>query len=210
VTGHVDWADVERRHWRWNALAMAGVVLTLAAWLSLLRQPWPGWISWAWLAVLALFGVGQLLVSRFHPGRRAKTTEGFRAAHALRHHLDPGPGARERADRVAAWTLAMRWLPWWLFLLIPLGALLAAEWSRPARTVPAAVVVVASFTALALLSRRSRSDARRWVDRPPGPERTVELSAADRRRRRLLLALLIGLLVLALVLVVVVVLVALG
>jgi hypothetical protein len=93
--------------------------------------------------------------------------------HAVQQHLDPGPGLRERADR-----LARRWSGggWYRFAfpLIAVPLLFDGRWERPATAIPGALMVVGTFATGTLWWHRMTTRARRWVADPPGPRRDVE------------------------------------
>jgi hypothetical protein len=111
-----------------------------------------------------------LVLIHLHPQLRARDRERHRAAFAIGHHLDPGPGVRERADQLAR-RRSVTGALWCLFLLNLPAALIRADWARPLVTVPSAVVVVAWFAGAAVWLRRTGRWAERWRTDPPGPER---------------------------------------
>jgi hypothetical protein len=105
------------------------------------------------------------------PALERRATDTARLRVALHTHTDPGPRLRGRLDVVARRVVRLhrvgRLMP-----VLPLVLLLQADWDRPG-AVPAAVVVVAGYTALQSWHLRQTLAAARWVAGPPGPLRDV-------------------------------------
>lgn len=168
----VDWAVVERRGRRRELLLAPAFAVVLAAW-ALLHQRDDGVrsvVAWWAAGVIAVGGFLWLVLVLAHPRLRAHDGERHRAAFAVRHHLDPGPGVRERADHLARGR-SVNGALWWLVLAQLPGALFRADWGRPVVTVPSVVVVVTWFVGVAVWLRRTGRRAEQWRNDPPGPER---------------------------------------
>jgi len=194
MTTTVDWTAVERRARRLDVL----VTVPLVGWFASLVALTGGFVLWsgagAWWAVAAYSAsfVALLGLQRTVPRLRRTAELGHRVQFALRHHLDPGAGAREKADVLARRQAQLGWVPW--STPLPVAAfLLNGRWDRPATAVPAAVVLVGLSVAGAVLLHRQVRAARRWVAEPPGPPREVPPPTALERwtggRRMLLVAL---------------------
>ena len=186
-----DWAAVEQRAWRTDLL----VVPVLGAWFASVlaltgRFVLAGVGAWWLLAgYLVLFCV-LLVLQRAVPRLRRNAELGHRVQYALRHHVDPGPGAREKTDVLARRTARTRWVTV-TSPLVALAVLAGGRWSHPAVAVPAAVVFLAVTAAGVLQVDRQVRRAQRWVADPPGPLRDAPApTAVDRwtTGRRLLLA----------------------
>jgi hypothetical protein len=180
----IDWSEVVRRaRAREPRLAVALAAVT-AGWAGASDRlvGAAGTAKWIVVAVYVLFFVALLVTQRLHPRMRARAGEGYRVQYALREHVDPGPGLREKVDRQAAHLTRIVWFRWWLLLFIPTGVLVAAPWDdQPLIVVPSALVLVAGVVAWARSSRRLCAAARRWVADPPGPPR--EMPAPNRWER---------------------------
>ena len=187
----VDWAAVERRA-RWlDALAVPVLGIWFASLAALTgRSLLPGVTGWWPVAGLVVLLCLVLVLQRTVPHLRRNAEIGHRVQFALRHHVDPGPGARERADVFARRQARLRWVVWALPLVL-LGVLAGGQWDRPAVAVPAALVFLAVVAVGGLQVDRQVRRARRWVADPPGPDREVPApTAVDRwtSGRRLALA----------------------
>lgn len=170
----VDWDAAEQRARRLDLLAL----LVLAGWFGSWAALTDGLFVWtgtgAWWAVagyLVLFAV-LLVLQRTVPRLRRTAAIGHRVQFALRRHVDPGPGAREKADVHARRQARLRWVVW-SSPLLPLTALANGRWDRPAIAVPAAVVFLACTAVGVLQVDRQVRRAQRWVADPPGPDRDV-------------------------------------
>jgi hypothetical protein len=176
VTGirDVDWAEVERRGRRLNWLALLAVPAFFAAIVLLTGKYafWEGRSAWLAIGVFVLYAVVMQVVSVAVPRFRARTAQAYRVQYALRHHVDPGPDLREKADRYAQRMASMGGMVW-LFPIAPLSFVLNGQWDRPQLAVPAVLVLVAGVVALVLWWRRQTDASRRWVQAPPGPERAM-------------------------------------
>ena len=191
-TPPVDWAAVERRARRLDLLVVPVLACWFVSWAALTDGfglfTGPGtW--WAVAGYLALFVV-LLVLQRTVPRMRRNTVLGHRIQYGLQHLVDPGPGAREKADVYARRQSRLGWVvrTW---VLLPLGVLVNGRWERPSIAVPAALVFLALTAAAVLQVRRQVSRAQRWVADPPGPPREVPPpTAVDRwtSGRRLVLA----------------------
>ncbi|WP_104526234.1 hypothetical protein [Blastococcus atacamensis] len=171
----VDWAAAERRA-RARQPVVLLVLLGLIGGIYALTGQFllPGRAGLLLAAAYVLGFVVLLAVARLHPRLRERTAQGYRVQHALRHRLDPGPGAREKADRLAMQTVGIVWMRWWLLPpLVAVGPLVGAPWDRPLVAVPGALALLAGVLAWALQYRRLWLDARRWVADPPGPAREM-------------------------------------
>lgn len=167
--GDAAWALGIRHERRHEAELLVVAVVTTAALVVLRLDPADpddrGLVHFfAWL--LAGYAVGAVIW--VWSGARHGRTDRYRCLHALRQGLDPGPGLRARAGRIARQQRSNRWAAW-LTPLVFGPQLLLGHWQNLPLTVPAAVVFAAG---LALLTARQRSlgvAARRWLDDPPVP-----------------------------------------
>ena len=192
TTPDVDWAAVEQRGRRVDLLAMAAVV----AWFGSMAALTDGLFGWSgtgarWVVAgyVALF-VLLMVLQRTVPALRRNVVVGRRVQYGMQHHVDPGPGAREKADLYARRQARLGWVVW-TSLLLPVAVLANGRWDRPAVAVPAALVFLTVTAAAVLHVHRQVRWAQRWVADPPGPAREVPApTAVDRwtSGRRLLLA----------------------
>ena len=192
TTPDVDWTAVEQRGRRVDLLAMAAVVAWFGA-MAVLTDGlfgWSGtgarWVVAGYVALLVLL----LVLQRTVPALRRNVVVGRRVQYGMQHHVDPGPGAREKADLYARRQARLGWVVW-TWLLLPVTVLANGRWDRPAVAVPAALVFLAVTAAAVLHVHRQVRWAQRWVADPPGPAREVPApTAVDRwtSGRRLLLA----------------------
>ncbi|SFF31056.1 hypothetical protein SAMN05216574_11190 [Blastococcus tunisiensis] len=167
----VDWVEVERRG-RVTGLLLPALVVVLGACRVLLTGDYAG-LHGAAARSLLLAVVGLVLAAPLAaatvPVLRALRDTAVRVQHALRAHVDPGPGLRARVDVLARRSLRLRWtgraLP-----LLPLSVLVQADWDG-ARALPAAVVLVVAYAVLAGWHHRQVAAASRWAADPPGPPR---------------------------------------
>ena len=181
----VDWAQVERRGRRRYLAAAPAIAAWQVAW-ALLHQgeeTWQRVVMWWLVAVTAAVGLVGLLLVHVHPRLRARDAEHHRVVFAVRRHLDPGPGLREKADRYAD-RMSGNALLWWVVVLALPGAVSDADWDQPAVTVPSLVAVLAGFGVAAVRLRRLGRAADRWCDDPPGPDRSPAAHAPGRAPRR--------------------------
>jgi hypothetical protein len=204
----VDWTEVERRGRRWNWLtlplvpAFFGAVVLLTGGYGI----WEGRAAWLVVGCASAFFLVVHTISVSTARLRARTGQGFRIQHAVRHRVDPGPDLRTRTDLYARRMAGSGWFVW-LFPFLPVSFLLQGRWDRPLLSVPAAVVLVSAVVAFTLWWRRQVAAAGRWMADPPGPEREFPPPKAWERwltGRRFLWLLLGFLLVNALVVVVLV------
>ncbi|TFV86173.1 hypothetical protein [Blastococcus sp. CT_GayMR16] len=172
----VDSAAVERRSRAREPLFVLALAAVAAAWAGASDRFFGAAGTAKWLVVggYVLFFALLLVVQRLQPRVRVRSGEGYRLQYAIREHVDPGPGIRDKADRLAVYMAQIVWFRWWLLLFIPAGALVAAPWGdRPLVVVPCALVLVAGVATYALSVRRFYAAAHRWVDDPPGPAREM-------------------------------------
>ena len=169
----VDWAEVDRRGRR-AGLLLPTLVLALGASRVLLTGDYAGLHGEAarrlLLAVVLLVLVPPAAAAVL-PGLRARQDAAARMQHALRAHVDPGPELRSRVDVLARRSLRLRWMSRTLPVL-PLSVLVQADWQSPS-VVPAALVLLAAYCALAVWHRRQVVAAARWIAVPVGPARPV-------------------------------------
>ena len=170
----VDWTAVERRGRRWNWLGVLPLAGFFAAVVLLTGKYafWEGSAAWVAISVFPVVVLALQLIKRASPRVRARSAEGLRMQYALRHHVDPGPGLRERTD-VYARRMAGNGRLGWLLPFTPVGFLLQGRWDHPLLAVPSAFVVVAAVVALMLWWRRQTVAARQWWTDPPGPARDI-------------------------------------
>ncbi len=158
----------------WTAgLLLPAVVLGLGVPRMLLTGDYAGLhgsAAWALLAAVAGAGAALALLTPVVPALSRRAAEVARMRHALRTHTDPGPDLRARLDLSARRVLRLHWMGRAMPVL-PAVLLLQAEWDSPATSLPAAVVLVAGYAALALWHRRRTLAAARWVADRPGPAR---------------------------------------
>jgi hypothetical protein len=169
----VDWAEAERRGRR-AGLLLPALVVPLGASRVLLTGDYAGLHGAAarWLLlVVGLLVVAVPLAAAVVPALRTRQAVAARVQHALREHLDPGPELRGRVDVLARRSLRLRWMGR-ILPVLPLSVLLQADWDR-ASAVPAAVVLLAAYAALAVWHHRQVASAARWTADPPGPPRTA-------------------------------------
>jgi hypothetical protein len=167
----VDWAEVERRG-RWAGLLLPVLVIALGASRVLLTGNYAGLHGAAarWL-LAAVVGVvlAAPAAAAVAPALRARLDAAARIQHALRAHVDPGPELRARVDVLARRSLRLRWMGRALPVL-PLSVLVQTDWDAAA-AVPAALVLLVAYCALALWHSRQREAAARWIAVPVGPVR---------------------------------------
>lgn len=169
----VDWAEVERRGRR-AGLLLPTLVIALGASRVLLTGDYAGLHGAAarWLLVaVVLLVLAAPAAAAVVPGLRARQDAAARMQHALRAHVDPGPGLRSRVDVLARRSLRLRWMGRTLPVL-PLSVLVQADWESSA-VVPAALVLLAAYCALAVWHHRQVAAAARWIAVPVGPVRPV-------------------------------------
>jgi hypothetical protein len=168
----VDWDEVERRGRR-AGLLLPTLVIALGASRVLLTGDYAGLhgaaARWLLAAVVVLVLAAPLAAAAV-PGLRSRQATAARLQHALREHLDPGPGLRPRVDVLARRSLRLRWMGRALPLL-PVSVLLQTQWDRPS-AVPAAVVLLAAYAVLAVWHHRQVAAAARWTAAPAGPPRS--------------------------------------
>lgn len=176
----VDWAEVERRGLRQQPLGVLLPPLVLGAIVLLTGKFsfWAGADAWRAIGVFVAVGLVLGLVGMATPRFRTRAREGFRLQYALRHHVDPGPELREKADRYAHRMAGNGWMAWF-FPFIPVGFLFTGRWDRPLLAVPAMLVLLAAVVAALLWWRRMTAAAQRWADDPPGPAREPSCSWAS-------------------------------
>ncbi len=206
-TGQIDWEDAERRERRHDLVAAPALVAFLAG-IVLLTGGFGLWTGGtAWVVVGGILSViGMTAASQSGTRARARHSASYRIQAALRHHVDPGPELRTRADGQARYLTKVSWVGW-LVLLGPLGLLLGGQWDRrPVAAAIGAVLVVGVAAGFVRWWRARLADARRWVANPPGPSREAppptraEHWLTGRRAvallvRLLLLGLIVGLVV---------------
>lgn len=201
-TGEIDWEDAERRERR-RDLLVAPALIAFFAGIVLLTGGFGFWTGGtAWVVVGGILAViGMTAAAQSGTRARARRSAGYRIQAAVRHHADPGPELRARADGQARYLTKVSWAGW-LVLLGPLGLLLGGQWDRrPVAAAVGAVLIVGVAAGYVRWWRARLADARRWVANPPGPSReappptTAEHWLSGRRG----LALLVGLLLLGLV-----------
>ncbi|MGY1650491.1 hypothetical protein [Geodermatophilus sp. SYSU D01119] len=154
-------------------LLLPAVVLGLGVPRMLLTGDYAGLhgtAAWALLTAVAGVAAALALLTPVVPGLSRRAAEVARMRHALRTHTDPGPELRTRLDRYARRVLRLHWMGRAMPVL-PAVLLLQGDWDRPATSLPAAVVLVAGYTALALWHRRQTLAAAWWVADRPGPAR---------------------------------------
>jgi hypothetical protein len=168
-----DWAAVEHRARRADLLTLT----VLGAWFASVTALTGRFVVagagrwWVVGGVLVLMSV-LLVLQRQVPRLRRSAELGHRVQFALRHHVDPGNGAREKADTGARRLARLRWVVW-LSPVVALAVLAGGRWDQPAVAVPAALVFLAVVTAGVVHVHRQVREARRWVADPPGPAREV-------------------------------------
>jgi hypothetical protein len=183
-TQDVDWAEVERRGRRLNAVALLALPTFFAAIVLLTGGYafWTGSVAWVAVGVVVLYVVVIQALSVAVPRFRARTGPGLRIQYALQHHIDPGPELRGKTDRYARRMAGNRWFAW-LFPALPLSFVLDGRWDRPLQAVPAAFVLVGFAVGVMLWWRRQAVAGARWVADMPGPVR--ELPPPSRWERML-------------------------
>jgi hypothetical protein len=201
-TGEIDWEDAERRERRRDLLVAPGLIAFFAG-IVLLTGGFGFWTGGtAWVVVGGILAViGMIAAAQSGTRARARRSAGYRIQAAMRHHVDPGPELRARADEQARHLTKVSWAGW-LVLLGPLGVLLGGQWDRrPVAAAVGAVLVVGVAAGYVRWWRARLADARRWVADPPGPSREAPppMTAGHWRTGRRGLALLVGLLLLGLV-----------
>jgi len=168
----VDWAGVERRAFRRQLLGLLLVPVLLGAIVVLTGRFafWEG--DDAWWAVLGfvVYGAAIQAVARATRRRRSQAATAIRVQYAVRHHVDPGPELRDRADRYARHMAGNGWFAW-LIPFVPTSFVLDARWDRLLLTVPAILVLGVAVVATFLWWRRLTAASRRWIEDPPGAER---------------------------------------
>jgi hypothetical protein len=177
----VDWAVVEQRARRTDLLTLPVIGVWFASVAELTGRVVVAGAArwWALAGVLVLFGL-LLLLQRRVPRLRRDAELGHRVQYALRHGVDPGPGAREKADVGARRLARTRWVVW-ASPLPALAVLAGGRWSEPAIAVPAGLVFLTVSAAVVLQVDRQVRQAQRWVADPPGPARDVPApTAVDR------------------------------
>lgn len=168
----VDWAEVERRG-RHMLLALPALVIGLGASRVLLTGGYAGLHGTAarWLLLTVAVAVLAVpLAARTIPWLGARQDTSARVQHALRAHVDPGPALRAQVDVLARRSLRLGWMGRALPVL-PLSVLVETDWNS-SLALPAAVLLLAAYTALALGHHRQLVAARRWTADPAGPTRT--------------------------------------
>ena len=168
-----DWDAVERRGRR-AGLLLPTLVIALGWSRVLLSGDYAGLHGAAarWLlAVVVVLVLAAPLAAEVVPWLRARRTTALRMEHALRAHADPGLELRTRVDVLARRTMRLRWMGR-LLPVLPLSVLLQAEWDRPS-ALPAAVVLVVAYAALARWHHRQVAAASRWLAEPVGPPRAA-------------------------------------
>ena len=156
-------------------LALPAVVLGLGVPRMLLTGGYAGLHgagAWALLASVAGTLTAVALLVPVVPALTRRAADEARMRRALLAHVDPGPGLRTRLDVRARRVLRLHWAGR-VMPVVPAALLLQARWDRPATALPAAVVLVAGYTALALWHRRQILAAAAWVTDRPGPLRAV-------------------------------------
>lgn len=160
----------------WTAgLLLPAVVLGLGVPRMLLTGDYAGLhggAAWTLLAAVAGAGAVPALLTPAVPALARRAADVARMRSALRTHTDPGPDLRARLDVHARRVLRLHWMGRAMPVL-PAVLLLQGRWDRPATSLPAAVVLVAGYAALALWHRRQTVAAARWVADRPGPARAV-------------------------------------
>jgi hypothetical protein len=201
-TGEIDWDDAERRERRRDLLAAPGLIAFFAG-IVLLTGGfgfWTGGTAWVVVGIiLAVFGM--TTAAQAGPRARVRRSAAYRIQAAVRHHVDPGPELRARADGQARYMVKVSWAGR-LVLLGPLGLLLGGQWDRrPVAAAVGAVLVVGVAAGYVRWWRARLADARRWVANPPGPSREAppQTTAEHWLTGRRGLALIVGLTLLALV-----------
>ncbi len=171
----IDWAEVERRARAREPFVLLAVAAFFVVWAGISARfvGATGTAKWLIVAAYLLFFVALFAAQRLHPQLRARAAAGYRLQYALREHVDPGPGVREKVDRQATYMNRIVWFRWWLVLLIPIGLLMSARWDRPLITVPGALFVLALGVWAGLYMRRFYAAAEHWVADPPGPAREM-------------------------------------
>jgi lysylphosphatidylglycerol synthetase-like protein (DUF2156 family) len=197
-TGEIDWDDAERRQRRRDLLAAPALIAFFAG-IVLLTGGfgfWTGGTAWVVVGVILAI-IGMTAAAQSGTRARAKRSAAYRIQAAVRHHVDPGPELRARADGQARYLTKVSWAGW-LVLLGPLGLLLGGQWDRrPVAAAVGAVLVVGVAAGYVRWWRARLADARRWVANPPGPSReappptTAEHWLTGRRGLALLVALLL-------------------
>jgi hypothetical protein len=176
VTGavkQVDWDDVERRSRRREPLGFLVLIAVMVSWMALTgRFVATGTVGWIAVGLYACLFVGLLVAQRSVPRLRATAAAGYRVMHALRHHVDPGPELRERADRHARY-VAELWIRWWMVVPLVALPLMTARWDRPLVAVPSAAVLLTAVGVFSRSLQRHRQSALHWVADPPGPARSM-------------------------------------
>jgi hypothetical protein len=180
--GEIDWADAERRERRRDLLALPVVVAFFVGVILLTGGFgfWSGGTAWAVVGAFLAFIVVMTAASHVIARLRGNTSVGYRIQAALRHHVDPGPELRTRADRQARYWAGIAWVGWGA-LLGPLGLLLGGQWDRPLIASVGAVLVVGAAVGWVRWWRTRQVTAQRWLVDPPGPEREPPpLTTAER------------------------------
>ena len=174
TTPDVDWAAVEQRGRRQELLIVPLLAAWFGSWAAVTGRfiGWEGAGAWRALAAYVVAFLVLLAVQRRMPRLRRTAAVGQRVQYALRHHVDPGPDVRGRADVFARRQARLRWVVW-ASPLAPLAVLAGGRWERPELAVPGAVVFVAVTAVWARFLYRQWRDAVRWVADPPGPVRDV-------------------------------------
>ena len=144
---------------------IVGTALLLADPASWSGGSWVGAVVFT--ATVALLAWWPLGTARGREGQAGRLV----AAYAVDHHVDPGNGRREQADRQAR-DMAWQW-PWGVLITVVFAALplVVGSWQDLGTAVPGALLVaVAGAVSVADRLRQARA-GRRWIADPPGPPR---------------------------------------
>ena len=156
-------------------LVLPAVVLGLGVPRMLLTGGYAGVhgaAAWTLLAVVAGSLTALALLTPVVPWLARRAGEAARVRQALHARTDPGTGLRTRLDVHARRVLRLHWVGR-AVPVVPAVLLLQGRWDRPGTALPAAVVLVAGYAALALWHRRQTVAAAAWVADRPGPLRAV-------------------------------------
>ena len=170
----IDWSAGVRRERRREAEGFLLLVAALGALVVVLLDLSSGEdrdVAIVVAAGLALTVVGA--AAWFTAGLLGGRTDRYRAAYALVEHLDPGPGARGPADRLARRHAESRRRAWTL-PVVGVYAVISGRWDHLVTTLPATVVIALCLGLAAWRLHGTGTAARRWLADPPGPPRITD------------------------------------
>jgi hypothetical protein len=151
---------------------LAVVAPTFLVGAALLRLEPGSWSAEEWIMAAASGATAVVVTWGLLGTERGRRLQSRRllARYAVRHHLDPGLGRRQAADREAR-QMARQWLAGSLLLIVFVPQFAFASWDDPGTAVPGAILVaVAGALSLGEILGHTRA-GRRWLADPPGPPR---------------------------------------